>query len=303
MKDFTLEGGQALLWLIREFCDPAEHSVVSGRDDEASAGSRDAMCTLKTNVLGLEVVFVCRVDRAVDRNRFAYGVLASVLRRGDRGSRTCEDGPVNLEIRRDLDKTNIGRELVASLDQQDISRDELVGKEGDLLSVAYYKAVFREQVLDRVHDTRRRPVLPHVKCSLDEEHSKQDDSQGKVRRRRGLSQGSPRDKDQNCGHKEDCTEPLEEVTDYLLSIVRRGWRRGVLSIATDASFDLIWGETFDEGGTEASDDFVDVVGVPLEFGEIWEQQVRQQCHDTSQGLYFAPAAASFFVLARLFFWL
>ena len=42
---------------------------------------------------------------------------------------TGQNGAIKLGIRRDLDETNIGRQLVAGLDEEDVARHDLVGED------------------------------------------------------------------------------------------------------------------------------------------------------------------------------
>jgi hypothetical protein len=78
-----------------------------------------------------------------------------------------------------------------------------VGYSDDLGAVTNRKALIGQHRLDGGHDTRGRPVLPHVEGGLDKEDGKQDYGESQVRRGRGFTQGLPGDEDKNGCDEED----------------------------------------------------------------------------------------------------
>lgn len=108
------------------------------------------------------------------------------------------------------------------------------------MSITDELTVLRQHRLNRRHDTRRRPILPHVESSLNEEHSDEHNSEGKVRWCRWLAQGAPSDEDEDRGEEKDSSKTLEEVSEYCLRSVSGSRRWGVFSIVGGAAFDLVW---------------------------------------------------------------
>lgn len=93
------------------------------------------MSSLKTNVTSLEIVLVRGVDGSGKRKRFA-----------------SKDGSVKLGVAGNLEEAQIGRKLVASLDIDNVTREQLSCAEGDLGAVSDDQCVFRQHVLDAGHD-------------------------------------------------------------------------------------------------------------------------------------------------------
>ena len=110
--------------------------------------------------------------------------------------------------------------------------------------------------------------MPHVESSLDEENAEQDNGESQVGRRRRLSEGLPRDKNEDASDKQDGTEALEEVSKDFPEAVRLRRRRRILAVLCQATSDLIARETLVERAGEAANNFIDGQEMPFQIGQI-----------------------------------
>lgn len=188
--------------------------------------------------------------------------------RQPRGRLTSQYRAVKLGVGRHLNETDIGRELVAGLDDQDIARDNVDCHDSDLYSLPDDETPFWNHVLDGCHDTGRRPILPHVEGGLDEPDSNQDNGKRQVSQYRGVAQRSPCNEDEDGANKKHGSEALEEVAKPLFEAMGLGRRWHVLSMLFGFALDLALGQAPGERGRQTSESFVYGNCVPFEVGKI-----------------------------------
>lgn len=154
---------------------------------------------------------------------------------------TREYGPVELDIRRNQCESNVRRQFIAGLDQQNIARDQIIGEHGHLNTVSDDLTLIWQHTFDTCHDPTGAPVLPHVEASLDKKYREKDDRQGQISLRRRVTQGLPGNEDKNGRDEQHRAKPLEEVSkDGLDAMCLR--RRGcVFAISLEAVLDLFTG--------------------------------------------------------------
>lgn len=70
VKDLPLKGGHARFGFVRQFCNSSKNCAIARGDNDSSAGARYAVCSLKADVLGLEIIRVRGVDHGSQRKRF-----------------------------------------------------------------------------------------------------------------------------------------------------------------------------------------------------------------------------------------
>ena len=184
------------------------------------------------------------------------------------GRLTSKNRAVKLGVRGHLGETNIGRELISSLDNQDVAGDNIDGHDGDLYAIPDDEALFGNHVFDGCHDAGRRPILPHVEGGLDEPDGNQYNGEGQVGQYRRVAQRAPCDEDEDSADEENGSEALEEVAEPLLKTMGDGRRGHVLSILLGFALDLVLRQTLCERRRQAPEGLVGGYCVPFEVGKI-----------------------------------
>jgi hypothetical protein len=116
---------------------------------------------------------------------------------------------------RDLEVANIGGDPVPSLDEDDIASNNIGSAGFNLGTIAKKNARLGKHLGDGLHNTRGGPVLPPIEGRLNYKDSHEDYTQGEVCDGWRISQGLPRDEDENASNAEDRPETFEEVSEYL----------------------------------------------------------------------------------------
>lgn len=71
-EDLLLQRSHPNFRLASQFRDAAEDGIVSCRNANTQAGTGDAVCTLKTNIVCLEIVLLGKIDGGRDRFGFTF---------------------------------------------------------------------------------------------------------------------------------------------------------------------------------------------------------------------------------------
>lgn len=101
------------------------------------------MCTLHTDVVGLEVVLFGAFDGCVDRFRFTCNALVAHLQI-EADKHTSENGAIEHSVTGYLDETDIGGQLVALLDDNDIARNQVKCGHACLITIADDETLVRK---------------------------------------------------------------------------------------------------------------------------------------------------------------
>lgn len=152
---------------------------------------------------------------------------------------TCQDCPIKHRIAGYLNEADIRWELVALLDDNDISWYKIECRDADMRAITNDDALIGQHCSNRGHDPTRAPVLPGVESSLDEPDSDQNTGKRQIGNGRWLAERSPSDEDENSGNEKDGAEAAEEISCYLPEQTGR-WRcHLVAAILANATLDLV----------------------------------------------------------------
>lgn len=191
--DLALDGGEFELGLAGHLDESAHHGPVTGGKDETVTG---ALCDEgggEGKIASLEGVVGRRVEGTRDHVAAGEGG-GEDLRWGKKGSRpfTGEERSIKAEIRGHLDDAQICGDAIAGGKDDDVARDEVVGRDGLLFPVADDGGLLCNEGLDGLHDATGIPVDEGIKGCRDGDD---DDLRGNERggpKRKGDGREGPR---------------------------------------------------------------------------------------------------------------
>jgi hypothetical protein len=94
---------------------------------------------------------------------------------------SCEHAPIESQVTRNVNELNVGGDLLAHNQVDNVPGDERSSGEACLHTIPEDNYVSGEHTLDGSHDTRGRKVLPSVEGCLKENDDEKNDSEGKIR--------------------------------------------------------------------------------------------------------------------------
>jgi hypothetical protein len=255
-----------------ELRNTTKYGVVASSHTDTHAAARNTVRSLKTDVIGFEIVVFGSVDGSIDWLGFTWLVLVVVTKDAQKAP-TSENGAVEHGIARDFDEANVSGELVALLDDDNVSRNQVLGRDACLRSAADHETLVWKHGANGSHDFACRPILPCVEGSLDEPDSNQHTGKSQVGGCWRGTQWPPGDKYQDSGNDQDTSKPAEEVAHKLAHESR--WRRSnlVRTILVPKTFDVVVSETALSVHRQPVAQLVDGKSVPFEARHIYTNRV------------------------------
>lgn len=135
--------------------------------------------------------------------------------------------------------------------------------------------------------------MPRVEGCLDRKHNQQDDTESSVRGSRWVSEGLPRDNDEDSSDEKKGPKPAEKVHEQFVHNAR--WRRGgtVGTMRGEQVRNVGRSVTNLRGGLETFIDFIEREGMPLELLQFCSGRFCQQTYRCGFGeRYPGPSAIS-----------
>lgn len=187
-------------------------------------------------------------DSPITRVLLVKLVLANVQLQG-KGMLTSKDRSIKLRITRNLNEAHISRQLVSSLDVEDVSRNDVRCHDLRLSPIPLHKTVLWQHIRNTSHHPTTAPILPSIEPRLSKKHSNEHNGQCQVGDGGvGIAEWFPADEDEDTADAENATEAFEEITQNLFGVV--GWWGGVdvFAVFFELADGALYGKALGFGG-------------------------------------------------------